>query len=169
MTVLQISGKSLAISTIVVLSVLSALAGLAVLGMTWLWGEKSLEVDPRAVRQVEEIGHVTAQTESRFVESGTIVVTKYLILDFRIPDAGKALNEASRLLQEKGWGIVAKLQSGGVEMESEHWPHHLLTIENPEDTYLSLNRDLERALSDAQAKARYPDALVVLRLRRMDV
>ncbi|TDD09638.1 hypothetical protein E1292_09005 [Nonomuraea deserti] len=164
----QISVRSLALSAAVVVLVIGLLCGLAHAAIGWFWVAKPLQVEPGVVRQIEEISGIAARAESRFTESDSIVVTKYLIFDRRLADEGRAVAEVSSALQSKNWKVVAELSYPGVQMKSSQWPDHLLTLETPEGAYLSLNDDLEQSLGEARTVARYPNALVILRLRRTD-
>ncbi|TDD08407.1 hypothetical protein [Nonomuraea diastatica] len=144
------------------------LCGLAYAAIGWFWVAKPLEVDAGAISQIEKVGGVVARTELRYTEADSVIVTEYLIVDRRLADEGAAVDDVSRALQSNNWKVVTQLSYPGVQLRSGQWPDHLLTLETPDGTNLSLNDKLGQAVREAQAVARYPDALVVLSVRRTD-
>ncbi|WP_146103823.1 hypothetical protein [Nonomuraea solani] len=166
----QISGRSLALSTALVVAAISFLYGTASLAVGWFWAAKPLETDPGAILQIQEIGSVTARTETRFTESDSVIVTKYLIIASNTADPSKAVVELSRALQSENWETTAEISSTVIQMKSKQWPNHLLSLEIPDEDSLSLHGDkVQKALRQAKATARFPDSLVTLSLRRTDV
>lgn len=166
----QISGKSLAISTALVLVICGLLYGLINLTIGWFWAAKPLESDMEAVRQIETIGTMVARTESRFTESDSAVVTEYLVIDIQARNSKSALAAAVSSLESKNWMITAQNSSAWVQLQSQQWPNHLLTVEVPEDAPSPLRgEEYEKIWREAKATARDPGALVIASIRRTDV
>ncbi|MGJ6969906.1 hypothetical protein ACSDR0_49380 [Streptosporangium sp. G11] len=164
----SVTAKRTRVTALVVL-VIALLFGLLYLTMR-AWGGKPLEVDPRAVRQVQEIGQVSASAKATSTESDSVVTTEYMIFDLVVPDQRDALKKGVELLQSRGWEVDTDRSPKAVHMKSSQRKDVLLSLEplKEYEEYISngtLDEKVTRAIKQVQVKAKYPNSLIIVDMR----
>ncbi|MFC4586611.1 hypothetical protein [Sphaerisporangium corydalis] len=147
--------------------VVSEITLLLVLVAACTWGDKHSEAGAGAVREVQEIGVKMADVKSDFIESDTLVTSRYMVFDLEAPRAEDALRKGADNLRSKGWRVEVDRFPGSMYLISDQLGAAVL-LEPLEQAFATgVNEEVKQAAEAARAKAGDPGSLLFVSLEAL--